>query len=395
MSSTLNVRSGFRMKFSDWLKQFPGVRLAKEQTEDNEKILKFYNEKPMQGKGLSITSIRGPDFFELLREQGSTYFVMIGENEKGDIYGMVSVTLRKGFINGIIKTVAYWGDFRLARHTGKQRFWQNFFSSFYNEFTEIDEFKAVSFFYNVIIDENRVARQSLIGRTASKSFLYSEIVPYQMVNLLRQKPWYSIQNLPNSYEAVRLPPTTPELINFLDEGQKEIPFGYPMKNETLQHRLKTWPGFKEELFWVLREKSSKNILAAFLIWSPEHTKYNRVDRLPKQLKWVARLLSIPQEGEKLKIGYLTHLSLHGLPNIKEKAWALQTLLNQARQDVYRKYHILGFCDYRPYSLLPYLNQWWLQTVPMTLFEVHSSEKLPTKFNPPIGPDGVGFEMAMV
>src|SRR3954463_6838966 len=99
------------MRLPELVARLPNARLAP--ADDNARILDFFERAPMRTSGFAVQYHRRPDFFRLLRYQSDRAFVLVSDDGHGGVRGVVTFSLRPGWIDGRPTTIGTLGDLRL------------------------------------------------------------------------------------------------------------------------------------------------------------------------------------------------------------------------------------------------------------------------------------------
>jgi hypothetical protein len=67
--------------------------------EENNSILEFYQDKPMEAKGLKVTYDRSPNFFQQVKKRGSHFVVMGNKDKNENICFTASLSQFHAYIN--------------------------------------------------------------------------------------------------------------------------------------------------------------------------------------------------------------------------------------------------------------------------------------------------------
>src|SRR4051794_29165243 len=95
------------------LAAYPSIRIASSDEEENQRILRFFDQSPMKGSSLSLRYERKPDFFALLRMQAPRSLVVVAD-KGGEIASVGTISVRAGYVDGRVVSVGYLGDLRIA-----------------------------------------------------------------------------------------------------------------------------------------------------------------------------------------------------------------------------------------------------------------------------------------
>lgn len=382
------------MKLSELLENYPEVKIADRSV--NDKILKFFDETPMKGKGLQLRYERAPDFFKFLDYQSKDYFVFYVEKEN-QVMGVGTLVIRPGMIHGENVHVGYLGDLRVKFDKRLALLWRKFYGDLLANIYKIEEFHHCRHLLTAIIDENVQAVKALV-HNERLPYKYIPKAPYQMVNILMKTPLLGMRK--GAYKVRRAHEVDKESIQlFFERNHHKRSFGFTFNKEhnQLDYRLKNWTNFNMSHL-VLVEKDG-NLLAVTGLWSPSPAKKIVVEAMPesqqKQLKLLSPFTKVPKVEEELKVQYMTLLTLEESLDQKEKQEVFrQLVLELHKYPEVKDSHMLAFTDFPTQDpLLPALKGFVHFETPMTLYqvvdkEVRDRDEVMDGFPP-------GFEMALV
>ena len=382
------------MKLADLLKDYPEVKVADRSV--NEKILKFFDETPMKGKGLQLRYERTPDFFKFLDYQSKDYFVFYIEKEN-QVMGVGTLVIRPGMIHGENVYVGYLGDLRIKFDKRLAILWRKFYSDLLANLYKIEEFYHCKYLLTAIIDENVQAVKALV-HNERLSYKYIPKTPYQMVNILMKTPFLGIRK--RSFKVRRAHEVDKESIQlFFERNHHKRSFGFSFNKEynELDYRLKNWTNFEMSNLFMIEKDG--NLLGVTGLWSPSSAKKIVVEAIPKsqkqQLKFLSPFTKIPKVGEELKVLYMTLLTLEESLDQRDRQQIFrQLVLELHKYQEVKESHVLAFTDYPTMDpLLPALKGFIHFETAMTLYqvvnkEVRDSDEVMDGFPP-------GFEMALV
>lgn len=366
------------MKFLD---KYPGIRLAKK--EDSDRLQKFFADTPMDTAKLVLTYIREPDFFTFLTYQGEEAFVFCSENEKGEISGVATLTVRVGYVNSELARIGYLSDLRVKRELMSKEFskiWKECMGELILCIKEIPELKC-DYLITAIMAGNKAAKRSLVNQPKNK-FHYEKLSDYRMVNIVTA---YRQLNFSIGMKVSRCDDMT-EVLDFLEAENKTRQFGFTRK--FIQNAIINWPGLDLNSF-IKVEKNGK-ILGMCATWNPSPTKKIIFEKLPASLKLLNFIASFitktPKEGKELEVQYMNFLVL------KEKN-VLAALINFLRAEgVFKKYHLLAFADYDQAPFKDILHNCITDETKLEFYQVVSKEHMQDI----VKLDGIpGFEISLV
>lgn len=379
------------MRLREWLKQYPGVRLADEG--DSGAIRAFFEAAPMKVPAFDIRYERAPGFFDLLRCHGERFFVFLGEDEAGRVTGTGTLVLRPGWEGGRPATFGILGDLRVAFSRRNSRLWRDLYARLLRERGDIDELADVDRFYTVILDGNRQALAAY-DRLGPDGARLRALAPFVMRNVIARLPW---ARLPREAAAFRVAPATdsqwPELESLFLTVQRSLPFGY---REALADRLRRWQGLERDHF--LCAYRGRELAAFTALWSPQRVKRTWVSRLPRALAWMERAtrpfpalgIRLPRAGETLHAPMLTQLTFAPGLDGDERRHAFLALLHHAFDLKARSpWHCISVCDFEAWTLAADLRGFLREDVPITVYEV----EMPQTGKPVSAADGSRAETA--
>lgn len=365
----------------EFLNKYPGIRLATQA--DSDRLQKFFAETPMDTDKLVLTYIREPDFFTFLTYQGNEIFVFCSENEKEEISGVATLTIREGYVNEKTARIGYLSDLRVKRELMSKNFskvWKECMGELILKIKEIPELKC-DYLITAIMAGNKAAKKSLVNQPKNK-FHYEKLCNYRMVSIVtayRQLPFSLGMNVSRCTDMS-------EVLDFLEKENQTRQFGFTRK--FIQKAIINWPGLDLNSF-IKVEKNGK-ILGMCATWNPSPTKKIIFEKLPLGLKLLNFMASFitktPKEGKELEVQYLNFLVL------KEKN-ALAAIINFLRaQGVFKQFHLLGFVDYAHAPLKGLLRHCILDETKLELYQVVSKEHI----DDIVKLDGIpGFEISLV
>jgi hypothetical protein len=262
---------------------------------------------------LSFAVERDPDFFALYdmewpaREQVVFTAQLDGKDE-----GVASFLGRDAYLRGQRVRTAYMSDLRVSpKISGKV-----FGKMMGERYQEARRVLGAELMYTAVFDSNKAAQKALVERNPR----------------FPDKPWYnplrkfSIQSLHFlSPRALRLArhkvrkATARDLdaiVAMLTKDHEKRPFGYVFEDGLLERRLKSWPRFGIERFYLAVD-ARDNILGCVAPWDALDVKRYRVVGYKGDMRWVkrgynlaARALGaqpLPEPGGLLRYLYLTHV----------------------------------------------------------------------------------------
>lgn len=386
------------VRLQNLLKKYPTVRLATEA--DNAKIREFFEQAPMRTPKFDIRYRRAPEFFKLLRMQGHSHFVFLGEGPDGHVQGTGTLALRDAWLDNQPILVGIWSDLRVSPNRKNSILWRNLFRDLISQCSDIEEFGGCQHFYTLLLDDNREAIRAL---TSSKRQInqpqYIPLASFQMRNLMLRLPFPRAWRTKESWSIRRaLDGDLPSLDIFFTEENQKIPFGF---RESISDRLMRWEGLSVWAFVCAFDE--QGLVACFAPWSPVGAKQTWVSKIPLRFRLMKRALAfipkiplrIPSPGEALHAPCLTHLTFASRLKPSERVAVFKSMLHSVFDQWDQKdWHFVSLCDFDSWGLGKGLGGFLQQTVPITVYAVlPPGEERPNFCSPSQG--AVGFEMALV
>jgi len=236
------------MRLAELVARYPNTRLAT--PADNARILDFFERTPMHTSAFDVQYRRRPDFFRLLRYQSDRAFVILTENNCGDIRGLATASLRPGWADGQPTTIGYLGDLRVRLDRQFSGAWRRLFADLVTCAPHVEEMADCTHWFTTVIDRNRAALAALgaggpsgqsgrgIGRSPQPALV--PIGPFTMRNLVMRLPLAGRSRPRGSWEVCDARATdTPALTDFFEEENRRVPLGF---RGELPRRLLRWEG---------------------------------------------------------------------------------------------------------------------------------------------------------
>lgn len=385
------------MDLATLLARYPGIELADPADPDhNRDLLAFFDSQTMHGAGLHLRYERAPNFFRFLEYQSDTAYVFYVRKPAGTIGGMGTISIRPGYIHGILTSVGYLGDLRINRDRRLARRWRQFYAALLAAAPEMPELQYCRHFLTAILDTNHAARRALVEAPRAP-FRYQELAPYRMVNILGRFPWPRPGRTGPWRVFTPAPEDMPRVFAFFDMQNGRKAFGFAPGE--WQRRLEHWQGFGPDNFVVCAV--GDRLCGVFATWTPYPAKRIVVTRLPRLAHWLCRGLrrcglDAPCSGQPLQVLYLTALHIdETLPDARRATifGAMLDFLWQ-RGDT-RSAQVLAFCDFVQRPLAAALTGYLTHTTPLCLYQVrHTDAAIDTAISTS-GMFPPGFEMALV
>lgn len=359
------------MRLAELVQHVPGGRLAT--PDDNARILAFFDRMPMQTSAFALLYRRSPDFFGLLRYQGDRAHVLILVDNRGDVTGLGTISLRKAWVGGLATTVGYLGDLRIGFHREAITHWRRMFSDVIARSRDIDEVSDCTHWLTTIMDDNRLARRVLAsGRADAPTCV--PIAPFTMRNVVARIPLARANGHPSRWRLRRAEPADKDrLAEFFEIENRRIPFGF---RGELARRLAGWDGLTVSDFVIASVGHS--IVACTAPWSASSAKQMLVSNMSMPMRLLERastllpagMVRLPRAGEPLRVAYLTHLTFAASLTDGDRLNVFRAMLGR----VFDRWptvdwHCLAFADFAEWNLGRALQGYIQQTVPITIYAV--------------------------
>lgn len=143
------------------LENFSHIRLAT--ADDNEEILKFYNNESMEAGGESISFDRNPNFFSFYELTTKQYWVFLFLNKDQTIGGIASMLRHVRKVEGKDVPLAYLCDLRISSNASRitKLQWRKFFPDTLKLLTNLAEHERCETAYTAVLASNTAAVNSL------------------------------------------------------------------------------------------------------------------------------------------------------------------------------------------------------------------------------------------
>ncbi len=393
------------MRLADLVARYPTTRLAT--AADNARILDFFERTPMHTSAFDVQYTRRPDFFRLLRYQSDRAFVMLTEDQGGDISSLATVSLRPGWVDGQPTTIGYLGDLRVRFDRRTSVEWRRLFADLVTRTATIEELADCTHWFTTVLDGNRAALAALGARPHRSAGSRQRppqpslvpIGPFTMRNLIMRLPLVGRSLAPGSWQVFDASPATaPALTAFFEEENQRVPFGF---RGELARRLLRWDGLSLGDFVYAADEHG--IAACVAPWSPSAAKQTIVSRVPAMLRLIGRgarampssPIRVPEAGEPLRMPYLTHLTFAARLTPDIRARVFRSLLDRLFDRWHgADWHCVAMCDFAAWNLGRALGGFVQQTVPITVYAVMPPGRTEESRQPPTACPPA-FEMAMV
>jgi hypothetical protein len=369
------------MDIASYVARIPSSRLAT--PADNERVLAFYRKLSMAGGMFNIQFVKDPDYFRFLDYEGTPHYVLLVENDDGDIEGMAALVVRSSYVDGKIEKVSHFSDLRFMRKRERKTTldWKDLMRTFCEDGHTIDQLDGCRYFLGSFIMANEFARNAFTS--LETPFDISEVANYSMVNLVGRRPlkWAGVKRRGHAM-AVDVSRGTEadrdELRAFLDRQNKRRHLGFVYSGEAneLDRRLRTWDGFSMASFFIARDATGR-IVGCFGAWDHSAGRRIIVDNFPTSLAMalkVAKRLgkNVPRPGDELRILYLTTLEIeHDLDKGARGAVMNAMLDSLYESGITADFHMVSYCDYTNESLLDAVeSSYFTQKTPTLLYQMH-------------------------
>jgi hypothetical protein len=389
-----------QQSLTEYLSKYKNLEVAT--IPDNEDILDFLANVPMESDRVSLRYDRSPDFFRLLKEQASFSYVIKILNKDKTIGGIGVFTVRKAWENGKLHYIGYTSDLRISPTLSMRSRvqWRNGYASIIKDFKLITEFKNLTYFYTAILDDNERALRSFTK--GDTGFSYQKVSSYRSLNIFGKKP-FSKQNKYNRYEFSKY--SKKELISFLSKITSKLSSGYyynNQDNDESTRREKEIMGYNYDEYLVIKDEEGDIISCCY----PFHTSESRniiIDKMDVGYKMLTSLSPFYngkklKTGESLRILYFTDLQFDESLTEDERAHITLSYINYLSENkIQRNFHLITILDFYNEQLTSKLklNGHLVEEKKATLYQVlhtdhienNSYYKIPKQKE-------IGFELAL-
>lgn len=324
----------------DIVREYDSWRARFATANDNARLCEILREVDMQAD-IHVTEERDPDFFAIHALHLGTPYTLVIEDKSGQfkdeqaIVGFCTAIVRDGFIDGVVRRVAYVCDLRLVAGYRNQRILPRACREFFDFLAREMQVDA---FYSASLQANK-------GAVAARRFSGGHVMcEFDMVNLplvRRPKP-------PRHIVIKATKQDQSELSAFLHRQSLTRQFGYRFDQQQLTSRSEVWPGLRVDDFYIIRN-SAGDIVACAAPWSTEtgSLRCTRVLGYYGGMKWLRILYNVeatlrrfkrlPRPGEIFRQISLTHLEVfNDDPQLFNSL--LQAIFNDFR---YRDLHFIN------------------------------------------------------
>lgn len=339
---------------------------------------------------LNVTLERDPDPFALLRLHHGKAVPLIVEDEHGEPVGCASVVIRQGWLDGERVSTGYLCDLRLRPGS---RVGSDLGRAYGRVLEALEERYGTQLLTTVIFDGNAIARSALLGPGARrrKQPRYREMTRFSMAAIQLVRP----HRRPSRRVRRATTDDLPRLRAFLDQRSRERLLGHDFSGDLLDQRLRDWPGFDIDSFF-LAEDASGELVGCVAPWDSTPVKRTRVLGYGGSFVWLKRAMDIgstllrfpplPEPGECFRFAWLTHLEVDDPAVFRD---LIRAVIHATRD---QQLHFLAAMLPVDSPLEAGLRGMVVQNTPMTLYAVHAftSEYGEREFET----ERPGFEMAL-
>lgn len=384
------------MDLEQILSRYPELELADELA--NKEILKFFDAMAMRVEGMQINYDRKPNFFGFLNDQAEQSRVILGRSQDGELKGVGSFHMRKGYLNEVLANVGYLGDLRVGLDRRILKSWRKVYGEILDSNASAESTHP-RYFLTAVLDDNLAAKRALVT-AKNQQFVYDHLVDYQIVQIIGKKPWASRKRR-TSFEVRRARASeVQEIIDFLQKESQRQVMGYDYATE-LPRRLNQWENFSPENFILVKDHDK--VIACTALWEPTHKKI-----VVENFSWSNRVLfhmlnrsflakrPLDMQTGRLNIVYLTHLTISQELTPEMRRDVFRDLFVQAYQysrDIHN-FHALSFHDYAFDHYASCLKDFVSFRMNASLYTVRHRDA-PQLQHESLENRGVGFEMALV
>ncbi|MBT3980849.1 MAG: hypothetical protein HOE90_05805 [Bacteriovoracaceae bacterium] len=369
------------MKLADLLSKYPNIELM-----DNKRgpeLATFLSSAKIKvgEMELKYQFDMDPSIFGRAQGVGSIRFIMT--NNDRSIQGYAVFTFKTCMIKGALKQAIYISDLRAGRKLSlsARRQWKSSFEDIMKNHREIDELKRAAYIFGAIFDKNRSARNFM---EKYKRIQFDPLYQYHAISLIGRnflKKFPPIKASTFRYQRLTGNGET-KLIEFYHLQNSKKYWGEFYNglgtNDEWERRKKTWPGYQIKDFICIFNSAGK-IVGGVLPWSPSSMRKIVIDKVTDKqrlfnfgLKCVGK--NSFNEGQEMKILYLTHLEIDRTLSIKEQREVFSLILSKVyRLKIPRLYHIVSFCLSQSDPLLRVLKGDIVEYIPSTIYQLNWKE----------------------
>ena len=362
--------------------------------DESDALAELYASVSMDGD-LRIAVERTPDFFGFYDIECPTpdQHVVVLERD-GQLQGVAACLARDAYLRGERVRTGYLTDLRFAPGARGGHLLGKVYAEVFPEFAR---WTGADLFYTVVFDSNRAGRKALVERNSRfpDKPIYTPVRGFSISSVFFAS-WRPVR--PSAF-TVRIagPDDVGRMVEHLQDDHRTRPFGYVFDEGLLERRLRDWPRFGLERFYLVEDKAGR-LRGMGAVWDPQDVKRFRVLGYEGSMKWVrrtydplARLLRgqpLPPPGEILRYFYLSHVS------IKDDDPAVMAALADR---VYADFYGRGYAFFSVYlekddPLRRAFRTHLVSGLDATLYAVHRPGSRYEGFD--FGPGRSGFEMAL-
>jgi|SRR5688500_3730880 hypothetical protein len=345
---------------------------------------------------LVLSVRRDPDFDALYRLQSEDWLSVVVELD-GAVEGTGTIVVRDGYVGGAVRKVGYLGDLRLSPVLQGRLLLDRFYGTLLEDVRA--RYGCELFLTSVIATNERALRAltrptSRSRRAGRPEYTAAGDFDIRSLHLLlpRRADGSDFRIRRATWNDLTV------IAHLLDEDGRTRPFGFVFSETELARRLRAWPGFSIESFYVA-EDAAGEIVGSIALWDAAPVKRmvvreyrGAMRRLRAGYNVAAAFLGrpgLPTRGGMLRYQYVTHQAIKS-----NDPRVLRALLARAHRDVRRTgYHFLSICAPHGSALEPAFRGFHATNLGARLFVVSLpgvdlTDVLPIERWP-------GFEMALV
>ncbi|HJK89359.1 MAG TPA: hypothetical protein RMH85_31135 [Polyangiaceae bacterium LLY-WYZ-15_(1-7)] len=362
---------------------------------ETERLADLFAAVSMDGD-LRLSVERHPDYFALydLEHDPEEQHVRAFEKD-GEVEGVAAFLARDALLGGERVRTAYMSDLRFSDALRGGKVLGKVFAP---EMRLAREATGAELFYTVVFDGNGAAQKALVKRDPRwpDKPLYRPLRRFDITSVLLAHP--PLPRLRRPYRVTRArAEDMDEVLAFLQRDQRGRPFGYVLDEGRFERRLRDWPRFGAESFYLARDGQGR-LAGVTATWDAFDVKRYRVRAYRGAMKRIRRAwdlaapllggTKLPAPGELLRYAYLTHLCVPS-----EDPAVLAALLDAAYADL----RGTGLCFLMLYleredPLRAALRGYLTSAMPATFYVVCAPDSRFAEVD--LGAGRPGFEMAL-
>jgi len=274
----------------------------------NDKMLDILRSSPMETSDLDLHFDKSPNIFlpnKFRSERYKYYGIFMGDELAG--FGMH--LKYKGFVNGKITDISYFGNFYIDKRFRKRGLFKEL-----SEYMLKELFQDTSFGYCLILEGNQSAQKYFVrGKYTLPSMPdYVKIGSYETRNILitrkrRENKKYHIRKARNE--------DTAQIISMLEAEMPSRILSTNINMDIFINRLVVRPGLDISNYYLAFEKDS--LVGVCAVWDVGSFKRTRIIRYNRRFFWIRffykiiskifRYPDLPDQGEPLREAYITDL----------------------------------------------------------------------------------------